>query len=340
MTTLPTPRPIHECARVDRAGFLQDLRPASEPVVLRGLADSWPAVAAARSSDEAILAYLSRFATSAAVEMIVAPPEIEGRFSYTDDVQGLNFVRGRSPVKAFFERLLRDRTESRPYGMALQSAVIPELLPGFDSENHIDLPPAAVPPRIWIGNAIRVATHADASENIAINIAGRRRFTLFPPEAMLDLYIGPIEFTPAGPLTSLVHVTNPDLERFPRFERAMAVAQVAELEPGDALYIPFHWWHHVESLDGVNILVNYWWNTPPHLKVANPLDATMLAMLAMRDLPPDQRRAFAAMIRHYVLAEGGDPGAHIPMQARGILGPITSERVRAFRSMLRAGLSD
>jgi hypothetical protein len=338
--TLPTPRPIRIWERVDRARFLEELRPLGEPAVLRGLSDDWPAVAEARRSDEAILAYLSRFATTEPVEMVVGPPEIEGRFSYSDDLEGLNFVRGRSPVNSFFDRLLRDRKETRPYGMAMQSASIPQLLPGLEVENSIDLPPVAVPPRIWIGNAIRVATHADASENIAVNVAGRRRFTLFPPEAMADLYIGPIEFTPAGPLTSLVHVTNPDLHRFPRFERAMALAEEAELAPGDAIYIPFHWWHHVDSLDNVNILVNYWWNISPRLHVASPLDASILAMLAMRDLPADQKRAFAAMIRHYVLAEGGDPGSHIPEHARGILGPVTPERVRAVRSRLRAGLQD
>jgi hypothetical protein len=287
-----------------------------------------------------MFAYLSRFATTEPVEMVVGPPEIEGRFSYTDNLEGLNFVRGRSPVSTFFDRLLRDRTQTRPYSMAMQSAVIPRVLPGFELENSTDLSPLVVLPRIWIGNALCVATHADASENIAINVAGRRRFTLFPPEAMTDLYIGPIEFTPAGPLNSLVHLTHPDLQRFPRFEHAMAVAQAAELAPGDAIYIPFHWWHHVESLAAINVLVNYWWSIPARLHVASPLEVSILAMLTMRVLPAEQKRAFAAKIRHYVLAEGDDPEAHIPMPARGILGPLTPERVRAVHRMLREKLQD
>jgi hypothetical protein len=224
--------------------------------------------------------------------------------------------------------------------MAMQSAVIPTVLPGFELENRLDMAPVPVPPRIWIGNAICVATHADPSENMAINVAGRRRFTLFPPEAMADLYIGPVEFTPAGPLTSLVHLTRPDFERFPRFAQALARAQQAELAPGDAIYIPFHWWHHVESLDGFNVLVNYWWADASTLQLPSPLSTSLLAMLTMRSLPAQQQRAFLAMIRHYVLAEGGEPASHIPAQARGILGSPGPLEISGFRRVLREALRD
>jgi hypothetical protein len=340
VNSIPPPRPMRVWEHVDRVRFLEEIRPLGEPAILRGIAAQWPGVAAARVSDESIVAYLSRFATDELAEMVVGPPEIEGRLSYGPDVDTLNFVRGRSPIRAFLDRLLRDRHEPKPYAIAMQSALIAKFMPGFELENLTDLPPAAVPPRIWIGNAICVATHADASENIAVNVAGRRRFTLFPPASITDLYVGPIEFTPAGPLTSLVHVTKPDLVRYPRFSRAMAVAQQAELSPGDAIYIPFHWWHHVESLDPINVLVNFWWNVPPSLYVASPLELSVLAMQTMRALPPDQRPAFEAMLRHYVLAEGGDPGGHIPPPMRGVLGPLTAERVRTVRRMMREKLQD
>jgi len=334
------PPPVREIAGVDRSRFLDELRPAGEPFVIRAVADDWPAVRHARKSNESLIEYLGKFATAEPVDMVVGRPEIEGRFSYTEDVQGLNFVRGRSPMRDFFARLLRDRGDPKPFAMAMQSAVIPTVFAGFELENSLDLPPVAVAPRIWVGNALCVATHADPSENLAVNVAGRRRFTLFPPEAMADLYIGPVEFTPAGPLTSLVHVTRPDLGRFPRFANAMSQAQQTDLAPGDALYIPFHWWHHVQSLDSINVLVNYWWADTSTSQMPGALSTSLLAMLTLRSLPPQQQRAFIAMIRNYVLAEGGDPGGHIPTAARGILGTPGAKEVQGFRRALREALTD
>lgn len=90
--------------------------------------------------------------------------------------------------------------------------------------------------------------------------AGRRRFTLFPPEAEPYLYMGPAHPTPAGTPVSMVHVSAPDLDRFPLFTMALESAETAELLPGDAIYIPRDWFHHVEALDRFNMLVNYWWD--------------------------------------------------------------------------------
>ena len=118
-------------------------------------------------------------------------------------------------------------------------------------------------PRIWIGNRSLVSTHFDLSDNIACVVAGRRRFTLFPPEQLPNLYVGPLDHTMAGQPASMVELNAPDFERFPRFREALAAAVTAELEPGDAIYIPTLWWHQIEALAPFNILVNYWWEDAP-----------------------------------------------------------------------------
>lgn len=338
MTALPPPRPIREIGAVDRARFDAELQPAGEPVVLRGLAAEWPAVQAAKAGDAALVDYLGAKAHDKPVAAIVGAPEIAGRFFYTPDLSALNFTRGLSPLRPFLDRLLRDREHPGPYAMAIQSIEARELVPGFDRENAIDLVDAAVEPRLWLGNAIRVATHYDLQENIGIVVAGRRRFTLFPPDQVANLYMGPLELTPAGTPVSLVDPAAPDLERFPRFAQAAAHAQTATLEPGDAIYIPFHWWHAVDSLDPVNLFANYWWS-PAAGAATSPYDAMLHALLALPGLPRDQRAAWRAMFDHLVFRLDADPAAHLPAAAQGVLGPIDAEQAERIRATLRQQLA-
>ncbi len=331
--TLPEPRPIREVERIDRACLDAEIRPAGQPVVMRGLGKDWPAVQAGRTSPEAAIAYLKRFTRPEPVAAIVGPPEVQGHFFYTPDLKALNFERGQSPIDPLLDRLLRDQAAPRPFAIAMQSILVPEMLPGFAGENTMPLVDADVPPRLWIGNRIRVATHYDLKENVGVVMAGRRRFTLFPPEQIANLYPGPFELTPAGTPVSLVDPANPDLDRFPRFADAWAYAQTAVLEPGDGIYIPYHWWHAVDSLDPVSAFVNYWWNPAPAYLGA-PYDALMHGFMSLRGLPEDQRAVWRALFDHYVFGANGDAGAHLPPDVKGVLGPVTPEKVARMRLTL------
>lgn len=334
---LPQPRAIREIESIDRARFDAEIRPAGEPVILRGLGRAWPAVQAGRASAEAAIAYLKRFSHADPVPAILGPPGIKGRFFYTDDLKTLNFQRGQTPLDPFLDRLLRDRDNPAPYAMAVQSIPLPELLPGFTAENRIDLLDATVVPRIWLGNKIQVATHYDLMENIGVVVAGRRRFTVFPPDQIANLYSGPFELTPAGTPVSLVELANPDLDRFPKFADAMATARSAVLEPGDAIYLPFYWWHAVDSLDAVNAFVNYWWNPAPE-GLGSPYDALMFALMSLRGLPEDQKAVWRMLFDHYVFQRDGDPAAHLPAEVRGVLGPITPTQIARMRATLLKAL--
>ena len=330
--------PLPELTGIDRLFFDEEVRPAGKPVVIRGLGADWPAVAAARRSDEDAVAYLKRFSHPNAVPAIVGEPAIGGRFFYTPDLKGLNFTRGRSPLNPFLDRLLRDRSAEQPFAMAVQSVPLPELLPGFTDENATALLPADVIPRMWLGNAIRVATHYDLMENIGVVMMGRRRFTLFPPDQIANLYMGPLELTPAGTPISLVDPANPDLDRYPRFADALAVAQDAVLEPGDAIYIPFHWWHAVDSLSPVNVFVNYWWNPAP-AGMGSPYDALLHALVTIGSLPDDQRAVYRTLFDHLVFRANGDPVEHLPRDVQGVLGPADLSTAARMRATLLESLS-
>ena len=333
MSGLPAPPPVPEAGGVDADRFHGEIRPARQPVVMRGLVRHWPAVAAALRGDEAIVRYLVQCRPASPVGAIAARPEEAGRFFYNADLTGFNFVQARGSLEQFLHDLLEAKRQPRPPALAVQSEVIPAVMPHFAAANPLPLL-SEVAPRIWIGNRVRVAPHYDIKENVACVVAGRRRFTLFPPEQVGNLYPGPFELTPAGTPVSMVDPHSPDLERYPRFAEAWASARQAELAPGDALYIPYAWWHGVESLDPVSILVNYWWSDAPE-GAAPPYDALLHAMLAFRHLPPSDRAVWRTMLDHYVFEANGDPAAHLPEHARGILSPPSAGLFARMRSTLK-----
>jgi len=315
------------------AEFADVVVPAASPVVLRGFARDWPLVAAARQGEDEWIAMLSENATDAPIEVLRTDPENEGRFHYSADGLALNFVRGRTSLPVFLAALREQAASDRPFTMAALGVVAKQVLPDFDSSHPMPLVPAPATARLWIGNAAKVATHNDPTDNIAVVVAGRRRFTLFPPDQIANLYLGPLHFTPAGTPVSMVHVTAPDLDKYPRFAAALETAKVAELEPGDAIFIPYAWYHHVEALEPFNMLVNYWWNTARD-DAGSPWDAMLHGMLSLRCLPANQRAAWRAMFDHYVFQLGDDPAAHIPAAVAGILGPISPDSLAQMRRSL------
>jgi oxalate decarboxylase/phosphoglucose isomerase-like protein (cupin superfamily) len=250
---------LTEYPGVDARRFHEDIEPRGEPAVLRGIARDWPAVQAARQSPGAVCRYIMGFDRGFPVDALLMPPEVEGRIFYSGDMRGFNYARKKVPLSTVVEQVARYSHFPNAPAVAAQSALVHECLPGFERENVLALLDAAIPPRIWLGNRVTTPAHFDQSSNIACVVAGRRRFTLFAPGQVDNLYIGPLDFAPTPTPISLVDFKAPDFERFPRFREALANARVAELDPGDAIYMPPLWWHHVESLSGLNILVNYWW---------------------------------------------------------------------------------
>jgi len=335
------PRPIAEWHEVDERKFREGIVPRYRPAVLRGLVQSWPSVQAARRSNADAVRYLTGFDNGSPVDAILMPPQARGRIFYNDAMDGFNFARRRLALSAVVEQLSRYALFDEPPSVAVQSAPIRECLPGFAAKNRLPILDAAIAARIWVGNRVTVPAHFDESDNIACVVAGRRRFTLFPPEQVANLYIGPLDFAPTGAAMSLVHVAEPDFERFPRFRDALAAACSAELGPGDALFIPTLWWHHVESLDPqLNVLVNYWWNGALGEvdRTESAMDCLLHALLNVRPLPPDLRQAWASMFHHYVFDASDDRLAHIPEHRRGVLGDMSPEDTRRIRNQLIAKL--
>ena len=331
------PEPVVERV-VDREALPGVLSGLATPCVFRGLVAEWPLVVAARRSSGDAMALLAGFDVGLPMPAQILPPDAKGRVFYDADLTGFNFRPERAPLSAVIDTLRRLQEDPAPPTVYVGSASLSTYLPGFEA---LHTRPPAVPTdalaSLWLGNRSRIAAHHDVPDNLACVAAGRRRFTLFPPEQVGNLYIGPLDVTPAGQAISLVDFAAPDLERFPRFAEALGHALVVELEPGDALFIPSLWWHHVEGLEPFNVLVNYWWRGVPDW-MEPPMNALMLSLLAFRELPAHQRAAWQAMFRHYVFEAGDDTAAHLPEHARRLLAPFDAVRAGDLRERLKQRL--
>lgn len=326
-------KPIREISGVGPRQLSDALLTSTEPLVLRGLAADWPLVRAGLASQRAAGDYLRRHYRGEQVVAMLGAPDIGGRFFYNEDLSGFNFANVRTGLGGVLDQLEAHRDDPRPPAIYVGSTEVDLALPGLRAENDLDLGERQPYVSIWLGNQTRIAAHYDLPDNLACVAAGRRRFTLFPPEQLGNLYIGPLDFTPAGQPISLVDLRQPDFGRFPRFADALAQSLSAELEAGDAIFIPSMWWHHVEALTPFNILVNYWWRqSPGHMDT--PVTTLMLALMTLRELPPAQRAAWREIFRHYVFDSDGSEAAHIPPAARRVLAPLDDAGARALRSQI------
>lgn len=313
---------------------------AGEPVVLRGIARDWELVQAGLRSTQEALAYLRGFDAGVPVQYSFGGPEIEGRPFYNDDFTQLNFEVRRGLLSQVLDDIAAHLDAPKPPTYYVASLLIERALPGFAQANSAGLAGQGIDASasIWIGNQVTASCHYDTPDNLACCAVGRRRFTLFPPEQIDNLYPGPLEPTPGGQVVSVVDFDRPDFARHPRFRDALATAQTAELEPGDAIFIPSMWWHHVRSLAPFNVLVNYWWRSVPAF-LSSPLPALQHAMWALRDLPAREKQAWAKIFEYYVFGPGERAGQHLPDAARGELAPFDEMQARRTRAQLLGRLN-
>ena len=314
---------------------LADLLAGGVPVVLRGLASEWELVRKGLESDQEARRYIASFYNGKPIDFSFGDPDTGGRAFYKQDFSALNFTVRRDRLDTVLTEIEAHLQDERPPMYYVASLPVDSCMPGFRAQNDLSLAAHGVdpPPSIWIGNRTIASCHYDAPNNIACVAVGRRRFTLFPPEQIFNLYPGPLDPTPGGQAVSTVEFSNPDFDRYPNFRAALAAGLSAELDPGDAIFIPSMWWHHVEGLSPFNTLVNYWWSSAP-VHIPTPMNALFHAMWTVRDLPEREKAAWMNVFEYYVFGPSGRAGAHLPEQSRGMLGPVDDSRARQIRAML------
>lgn len=307
------------------------------PTLMKGAAQDWPLVRQGGHGREAAMAYLRRFDAGRPIIGYTGAPEIGGRFFYNEDISGLNFQAERVGLSAYLDRIVAAPVQPGGPSFYAGSTDLDTYLPGLRADCDLGLSDeqfgASPTVSAWIGNRTIASTHYDMSNNLACCLVGHRRFTLFPPDEIANLYPGPLEPTPGGQVVSMVDLRAPDLDRFPRFAAALERAEVAEMEPGDVLFYPALWWHNVEALDDFNVMVNYWWN-PVAAFLDTPMTTLLHGLLSLRDRPDAEKQAWRAMFDHYIFGPADQAGEHLPASVRGDLAPLDAQRARR----LRAGL--
>ena len=332
-----TPREVSAQELTSPDAFVREVAERCRPVVIRGLVSSWPAVLAARGAPSQFKDYLLRFDAGSQAEAFIGEPGIAGKYYYSDDLQTFNFERARMRFADALDRIVSSSGRAGERSMYVGSLPTEQYLPGFAAENALSIVKAGVMPRIWLGHASNVSAHYDTMDNIACVVAGERRFTLFAPETIDRLYVGPLDHTMAGQPVSLAASAPVDDERYPLFREVREQALVAELRAGDAIYLPKLWWHQVEAISAFNVLVNYWWDAFSAGPDA-PSIALLLSMITIAERPPAERQAWKAFFDHFAFRSNGHPLAHLPASQHGVLGPLKPDNYGKIRAHIMQAL--
>ena len=323
---------------IDSAEFSLDILKSNHPIVIRGIVSDWPIVKKSSDSIEKISEYLLYFYESDRIIAFASKSEAGNKFTYGKNNNQMSFEQLESTLDLVLDTINQSQNLSNPATIYMGSTTLDYVLPGFDNDNNFFIGDVNPLKSIWVGNQTIVPPHFDVPDNIAFVCAGTRKFTLFPPSQLENMYIGPLELTPAGQPISLVDIENPDFEKFPKFKEAQSYGQSALLEPGDGIFIPSLWWHQVQSFGDLNILINYWWRDIPSY-MGNPMDALMHSIISLRDLPEHQKLNWLNMFNHYVFNFDKKNFGHIPDELNGSHKEINDDLAKDLRTLLLKNLN-
>jgi len=320
-----------------------ELSQANQPVILRGLVSDWSLVQAGKESPDKAMDMLQSHASDKPVGVYIAPPESNARFFYNEDCTGFNYQSKYLQLADIFTQIRQGINETNHPYYYMNSLTMNECFPGlreqndlvFDHEIFTNNQPLS---KVWVGTESIAAAHYDVPSNLACCVLGDRRFTLFPPEQIHNLYPGPFEPTPGGQVITMVDLKNPDLDRFPRVRKALDAAVVVDLKPGDAVYYPSMWWHQVEALSPFNIMINFWWLTAS-AHMGNPLDIVMHGIMGIRDRSEAEKKAWREIFEYYVFGSAETPRQHLPTAMQGALGDLDDDTIRRLRALIKNKLN-
>lgn len=218
---------------IPREEFLRDFYTQNVPVVIEGLLQDWPALL------QWNVDYLrSRFG-DCEVE-VQAGRDAEEEYEIKS-----HLLKQRMSLRVFLDTIEGIGHSNNYYMTANNCAANNEFVSRLwqdvgDIPDYLD---RTSPNRgfFWLGPAGAVTPmHHDLTHNLMAQILGRKRVKLVSPADLAYMYNHRHCFTEVDPESA-------EQSGHPMFE-GVNVHEVL-LQPGDCLFLPVGWWHHVRSLD-------------------------------------------------------------------------------------------
>ncbi|MFL9458794.1 cupin-like domain-containing protein [Tolypothrix bouteillei VB521301_2] len=218
-----------------------------QPVIVTGKIAEWKAFSL-WSID-----YLNKVVGNKEINVNISKNKI---FTFDPETED-TFPSTKMQFTEFTDWINQEKKDEQYYYLQQQPIEIsfPELFPDVEIPNYLNKNFFMIA-NLWIGTGGNTTPlHWDAARNLLSQVRGRKKILLFEPKQAAFLY--PFPAHSKTPHMSYLNIDKPDFDKFPKFQKAKYIECL--LEPGEMLFIPAFWWHHVYSLDRVNIAVNFWW---------------------------------------------------------------------------------
>jgi tRNA wybutosine-synthesizing protein 5 len=268
-------QPITRLSSIDNEEFFENYYLKNQPVVVENFAKEWPAIQRWDAS------YLSRNLNDAGIVCSQSSTNkhpdfnnirdnryIPKSMNFDDYIKHICLASEEDIPKIAINRLIFMSGEKCDYRKHLNldglqdDFIVPQLLPLENLELGA----------IWIqGQNTQSWMHFDPFENLYVQIQGKKRLLLVPPEHSCGVY-----YNNKRNGYCELDAFEPDHDAFPLYQSVPIYE--TELQAGEMLYIPIHWFHAVESLDVINVTTN-WWYRPTNIQLSQPALAHTLSEL-------------------------------------------------------------
>jgi hypothetical protein len=214
--------------KIDPADFFKNYYAANWPVVLTGMVDHWPALS------KWSLDYLAKKVGEATVELQAQ------RMAAEDYELAKDRHRRTLPMSAVIDAI-RQADESNDFYITAYNDTTNKqtLAPLWDDIGDLAIlrPSTERDGFFWLGpKGTLTPFHHDLTNNLLVQVMGRKRAFLVPSWEV-------------GRMRNSIHCFSSRSPADWRDGEDLPPLLECTIGPGDALFLPIGWWHHVEALD-------------------------------------------------------------------------------------------